>query len=226
MGRKAKYPFEIKIQAVKDCISKKMSVNQKSKELGIQKRTLEEWLSNYKSMGIQGLKTEAKNNHYPSEMKEAAIKDYMSGKYSQLDVCRKYKIRSHTQLINWVKKYNGHEMLKSPGTGGNIVTKGRKTTFDEKVEIVKACIEQQHNYNAIAERYQVSYQQVRSRTVKYEQSGIEALEDRRGHRKQESEMTETEKLKAQNKLLEAKNHRLSLENEFLKKLKEWEGGGA
>jgi transposase-like protein len=226
MGRKAKYPFELKHQTVKDCISQKVSVNQKSKELGIHKRTIEEWISNYQSMGIKGLKTEPKNNHYPAEMKEAAVKDYMSGKYSQLDVCRKYKIRSHTQLISWVKKYNGHETIKSSGTGGSIVTKGRKTTFDERVEIVKACIEQQHNYNAIAERYQVSYQQVRSWTVKYEQSGVETLEDRRGHRKQEIKMTEVEKLKAQNKLLEAKNRRLSLENEFLKKLNELEGGGA
>lgn len=105
------------------------------------------------------------------------------------------------------------------------MTKGRKTTFDERVEIVKACIEQQHNYNVIAEAYQVSYQQVRSWTVKYEQLGVEALSDHRGRRKPDSEMTVVEKLMAENKLLEAKNRRLALEVEFLKKLKELEGGG-
>ena len=106
------------------------------------------------------------------------------------------------------------------------MTRGRKTTFAERVEIVKACIEQSHNYNLIAEVYQVSYQQVYSWTGKYERSGIEALSDRRGKRKPEVEMSELDKLKAQNKLLEAKNHCQALEIEFLKKMKELEGGGA
>lgn len=35
-------------------------------------------------------------------------------------------------------KYNGHEELKSSGTGGcTIMTKGRKTTFEKRVEIVQ-----------------------------------------------------------------------------------------
>ena len=39
-------------------------------------------------------------------------------------------------------KYNGHEELKTSGTGGiGIMAKGRKNTYDERVEIVIACIE-------------------------------------------------------------------------------------
>jgi transposase len=40
------------------------------------------------------------------------------------------------------------------------MTKGRKTTFDEHVEIVQFCITHEHNYAEAAEKYQVSYQQV------------------------------------------------------------------
>lgn len=44
------------------------------------------------------------------------------------------------------------------------MTNGRKTTYDERVEIVKYCIEHQNNYAETAE-YQVSYQQVYTWTI-------------------------------------------------------------
>ena len=46
--------------------------------------------------------------------------------------------------------------------------------------------------------------------------------DRRGKRKEADELTESEKLSAQLKLIEAENRRLKMENDFLKKLKEVE----
>ena len=102
------------------------------------------------------------------------------------------------------------------------MTNGRKTTYDERVEIVKYCIEDQNNYAETAQKYQVSYQQVYTWTSKYESDGVEALQDRRGKRKDENEMSELEKLRAQNKLLEAQNRRQQMEIDFLKKLEEIE----
>lgn len=49
---------------------------------------------------------------------------------------------------------------------------------------------------------------------KYESKGVEALKDKRGKRKLESEMTELEKLKAQNKLLSAENTKKQMEIDF------------
>ena len=63
------------------------------------------------------------------------------------------------------------------------MTKGRKTTFEERIEIVQYCIAHNHNYAETAEKYQVSYQQARSYTVKYEAGGVDALKDNRGKRK-------------------------------------------
>ena len=58
--------------------------------------------------------------------------------YESDEICKKYGIRSKAKLQTWIKKYNSHEELKSSGTGGSfIMTKGRKTTFDERVEIVQ-----------------------------------------------------------------------------------------
>lgn len=102
------------------------------------------------------------------------------------------------------------------------MTKGRTTTYKERIEIIKYCIENENNYAETAEKYRVSYQQVYSWIRKYQTQGIEALQDGRGKQKKESETSELEKLKAKNKLLEAKNRRQLMEIEFLKKLDEVE----
>ena len=35
----------------------------------------------------------------------------------------------------------------------------RKTSFEERIEIVEYCIAHDHNYTATAEKYEISYQQ-------------------------------------------------------------------
>ncbi len=81
------------------------------------------------------------------------------------------------------------------------MTKGRKTTFDERVSIVKYCVENNYNYHQMAEKFQISYQQSRNYIVKYETNGIQELHDRCGKRKAIEEVDEVEKLRAENKLL-------------------------
>ena len=68
--------------------------------------------------------------------------------------------------------------------------KGRKTTCEERIEIVSFCIENHKDYQLAADTYQVSYQQVYSWIRKYEAQGVEALTDKRGRTKPEAEMTE------------------------------------
>ena len=102
------------------------------------------------------------------------------------------------------------------------MTKGRKTTFEERVEIVQYCIAHERNYAETAQQYQVSYQQARSYTVKYEAGGVEALRDNRGRRKSPDEMSELEKLRSEVKILRAEKERAEMEASFLKKLEEIE----
>lgn len=226
MVRKKKYSYEKKIGIVKEIVKGTSTPGRQSKETGVSKKRIEEWVMQYESMGEEGLRREGKNKRYTTQIKEKAVKEYLSGKGSHLEICKKYEIRNTRQLRDWIKKYNGHERLKTTGVGGSIVTKGRKTSLEERIEIVKASIEQSHKYNEVAQAYNVSYQQVRSWTLKYEQNGIEALHDRRGKAKPIETMSETEKLKAEIKLEQAKNLRLQMENDLLKKLSElerWDG---
>lgn len=223
MGRKGKFSAEEKLKYVLRCIEGKDSIKHTATLIGIHHTSLSQWINNYQSLGIDGLRATSKNSSYTTALKEMAVTDYLAGVGSQSDICKKYGIRSTTQLQDWILKYNSHEELKASGTGGMpIMTNGRKTTYDERVEIVKYCIEHQNNYAETAQKYQVSYQQVYTWTSKYENDGVEALQDRRGKRKNENEMSELEKLKAQNKLLEAENRRKQMEIDFLKKLDEIE----
>ena len=102
------------------------------------------------------------------------------------------------------------------------MTKGRKTAFDERVEIVQYCIAHDHNYAETAAKYSISYQQARNYTIKYETGGVEALRDRRGRVKPMGELSELEKLRAENKILRAEKKRAEMEVSFLKKLDEIE----
>lgn len=157
-------------------------------------------------------------------MKIAAVNEYLSGYGSLESVCRKYKISHSSILYQWIKVYNdSHKELKSTCSGGRKpMTKGRKTTFDEKLEIVQFCIANGKNYSLTIEKFNISYQQIYLWVRKYEKKGIDNLLDRRGKTKPEYELTETDRLRAENKMLEAKNIELEMENHLLKKLQEVE----
>ena len=220
--KRTKLDTEIIIWAVNDYLTGNSSQKAIADRLGVDCSSVNQWIANYQSMGESAFLGNG-NRYYSKELKEQAVKDYLSGKGSYREICKQYKIKSTRQIRSWIKKYNGHEELKVSGTGGtSIMTRGRKTSFDERVEIVQYCIAHDHNYAETAVKYQVSYQQARSYTVKYEAGGIETLRDRRGRTKPLEEMTELEKLRAENRILRAEKERAEMEASFLKKLDEIE----
>lgn len=174
-----------------------------------------------------GQKRTRKNKKYSAEIKLQAVESYLNGEGGLWAVCRKYGILNEKQLRNWIKWYNGHKEFKerSAAKGEIYMTKGRKTTQEERAEIVAFCIEHNKDYGLTVETYNVSYQQIYAWVRKYEEGGVDKLKDNRGRTKPVEEMTEVEKLKAEMKILEAKNRQLEIENAFIKKLQELKGGG-
>ena len=76
------------------------------------------------------------------------------------------------------------------------MTKGRKTTYEERIAFVKECIENGYNYIEISEKYKVGYQQIYTWVQKYKKDGEDALKDRRGrHKKDYKPQTEEERLR-------------------------------
>ena len=220
--RRTKFEPDVMINAVQEYLDGQTSQQAIAKRLGIVQKSFQEWIRKYRSIGADAF-TQNGNRRYSTELKEQAVTDYLAGRGSLQDICKNYKIMSESQLRSWIMKYNGHEELKASGTGGTVImTKGRKTTFDERVEIVQYCIAHGRNYTETAEKYQVSYQQARSYTVKYEAGGVEALRDRRGRTKPQEEMSEVERLRAENRILRAEKKRAEMEASFLKKIDEIE----
>ena len=78
----------------------------------------------------------------------------------------------------------------------------------------------------MALKYKVSYQQVRTWTLRYEELGKTGLEDRRGQRKKDQQpRTELEQAQVEIEQLKHKLKMLEIENHLLKKLEEIERRG-
>jgi len=214
-----------RIKAVEDCKNEKESIHSSSKKYGVSRDAIKNWIRMYEMRGAKGLTPTEKSKKYSVETKKSAVNDYLSGKGSLNEICKKYDISRKIMLQRWIKWYNSHGEFKEPNSGGGIyMTKGRKTTLNERVEIVSHCIASNKDYGKTIEQYGVSYQQIYGWVRKYEMNGTDGLSDNRGKRKDESTMSEVEKLNAQLKLKEAENFRLRMENELLKKLDALERG--
>lgn len=172
-------------------------------------------------------KERRKNRKYTIEEKIQAIKEWNEGCGSQKQISKKYGILGHSTLQKWILWYNSNREIKerTSAKGDIYMAKGRKTTQEERAEIVAFCIEHNKDYGLTVETYKVSYQQIYTWVRKYEEGGVDGLKDNRGRTKPVDEMSEIEKLKAEMKILEAQNRQLEIENAFIKKLQELKGGG-
>ena len=100
---------------------------------------------------------------------------------------------------------------------------GRETTLEERVQIVRECIASGKNYGEMALKYQVSYQQVRNWTLRFEEMGEAGLQDRRGRRKKDqTPRTELEQAQIEIEQLKHKLYLAVMERDLLKKLDEVE----
>jgi len=222
MPRKGRPPEE-KIRLVQDYLSGKQGYRESYRIAGINKRTFDEWVRLFKTRGLEGLYPPKKNRQYSAEFKKKVTMEYLQKGISLSGLCSKYDITNHSLVLQWIRQYNSHGGFKSPKNGGEIyMAKGRRTTFDERAEIVQDCISNGRDYGLTTDKYKVSYQQVYAWVRKYEENGIDGLTDRRGKRKEPSDMTEMEKLRAELKIMEAKLKRAEIENELLKKVEEIE----
>ena len=101
--------------------------------------------------------------------------------------------------------------------------KTRSTTQEERIQIVRDCIASGKNYGEMALKYEVSYQQVRTWTLRFEELGEAGLEDRRGKRKKDqTPRTELETAQIEIEQLKHKLYLAEMERDLLKKLDEIE----
>jgi len=217
-----KYSVLEKLTILEEVSSGQIGFLAATKKYGVNKTTLMRWQRRYKLYGYEGLESRTRNRNYSAELKLLAVKDYLEGGLSQYQIIDKYKIASTKQLYNWIQKYNCHSSLKAYKGEANSMTKGRSTTWQERIDIVQYCLTNQHNYHKTAGQFQVSYQQVYQWVKKFEDGGQDALKDGRRRKKAPEELTEADRQKLEMKKMEYEMERLRAENAFLKKLREFQ----
>ena len=169
MSRGRKLTAEEKVKIVRKYQSEELSQREAARAAGIAQSSFQTWIRLYEKEGAAAFLPRQQYRVYSAEMKEAAVRAYQAGEGSQQEICKRYGIRSKHQLQNWIKVYNAHGDFNSRkgSGGGSYMKQGRNTTQEERVRIAKECIASGKNYGKLALKYQVSYQQARTWTLRY-----------------------------------------------------------
>ena len=194
-----------------------------AKEYGVNETKIRFWIHMYEANGIKVFeKNDIKgNNKYSREFKLKLVEEYLSGQSTVNEICYKYGMLSHSVVEKWINKYNNGIEFKDYNPKRGIYTmKSRKTTLEERAEIVKYVLTNDNDYKGAAEKYCVPYANVYQWVMKYNKSGEAGLSDNRGRpssKKSTQELSEVEKKDIEIEKLKRKLEYLELENRVLKK---------
>ena len=227
MGRKSKFSKEQKIEICRRYLDGSESVSRLAEEINVNKSTVKRWIRIFKAYGDSAFDEKPANGSYTKEFKRKVVEAYLAGEGSLRDIAVKYNIPSERTVLVWVKLYNDHTELKDYIPGGKEIymTKCRKVTKEERIEIVKYCMEHDLDYQGTCKVFNVTYSNVFNWVRKYREKGEEGLSDRRGRRKKDEELDELGLLKKQLREKERELERAHLEIRLLKKVEEIERRG-
>lgn len=163
-----------------------------------------------------------KSRELSPEEKLWAVKEYLSGKGSTYSIADKYGV-TDTSIRRWVDRYkiDGEQAFHKKPLASSL-------SQEEKLRAVHEYLQGVLSLRDIALKYGVGDSSVRKWIAKYNAGGDAALLPNHTKKhysksfKQEAEMTELEKLRAENRLLKAQSKRQEMEMAFLKTLDEIE----
>jgi len=179
--QKSSIPSQKKIKVVEQYFHGERGPTEIIAELDISESTWQRWVILYKTQGADGLIPQVGNHRYAPELKQAVIQEYLAGQNSVKGLCLKYTIRDEHIVRRWIQRYNNHEDFRHPNRGGVIyMGKGRKTTLEERIEIVGHCISNNKDYGKTIEHYGVSYTQIYGWVRRYEGHGPDGLQSETG----------------------------------------------
>ncbi|MDD4213099.1 MAG: helix-turn-helix domain-containing protein [Bacilli bacterium] len=220
MGRKRKFTQEIMLQAINDYKSGNKSITQISNDLECSDFSIRSWVQTHASLGEVALLDSNRNKIYSKELKKQVISDYLSGKGSAAYLSNKYNISSSSIVTNWVFNYNNGIEIQDYDPKHEVYTmKARKTTLDERIEIVEYCIANHLCYKLAADKYSIPYSLVYQWVHRYLKEGNVGLGySKKGpHKKVIVPTSDQERLQLENERLKQELERKELEIEILKK---------
>lgn len=224
MSKRSPKSVSEKLEIVLLHLEEGKSLSWLTRNQGISKDTLSNWVRKYKEAGVEGTRGKSSLDEvtkYSKELKEQAVSDYLNGSGSLKDLTKKYGISDPYVLRSWIKSYTSGKELKATSKGMRRMKQGRKTTFEERIEIVNFTLAYEKDYQGAVEKYGVSYQQIYSWVRKFEKDGSNGLLDRRGKGlTSKPNLTPEEELRLKIKQQEERIKYLEMENGLLKKLEE------
>ena len=221
---KSKWSAEFKAMVSQEYLDGKGSYDFLANKYHIGYATIRKWVAAYKVHGIDAFISEVGNKSYTHEFKIMCVEEVIAGYGSSIDIGAKYKVHP-TVLESWIKLYNANRELRDyiPKREIYMAEARRKTTIEERKEIVEYCLSHDRAYKDTASLYDVSYSQVYSWVKKYDANGEEGLSDKRGRHKTDDEVDELERLRRENKRLKRQLEENDMLVQLLKKVKEFEG---
>ncbi|WP_304058030.1 transposase [Levilactobacillus namurensis] len=159
---RSKFTAEEKLEIIKGLSETNLTKKDYLKLHNVGKKAFDRWQGFYAQDGIEGLKERNHWTRYSSEFKQQAVTAYLNQEGSLNDIRIRFGLGSQTQLRDWIKKflYNGtnHSLTATPSRK-QVRIRSRKTTFEERIEIVEYVTASEHSYTQAAEHFNVSYQQ-------------------------------------------------------------------
>ncbi|MGE6556760.1 IS3 family transposase [Exiguobacterium artemiae] len=216
---KSKFSPDEKLRIIKMCEDRMDSIKSIASLFELSVTTLNRWRAKYRTYGSSSLRDRTEWTGYPEELKMEAVRAVLTQEESLTSATVRFNISSLSVLARWIRKYTSHNTQGKPLKERSIMTKGRTTTFEERVQAVMDCIQNGKDYQNIMKTHRVSYQQIYSWVRKFEKDGMDALTDRRGRQKPVAELTDTERFALELKRLEKENERLRMEKRFPKKVR-------
>ena len=162
MSKSRKYSPEEKIKIVKEYLSGQSSLKEIGSRYGYTSHKgypgcFHRWVALYREHGEAAFYHNG-NSCYSKEFKIKVVEEYIAGTASATELAAKYKISNESLLLRWVGLYNANRELKDyiPNREVYMAEARKKTTIEERKEIVEYCLAHNRDYKGTASLYDVS----------------------------------------------------------------------
>ena len=106
MSRKSKIDPALKVELVERYLKGEIGMMEACRQAGLSDKTtasFRRWINIFKNEGPAGLLDQKKNRHYSKEIKFAAVNAYLNGEGSEIEVSKRFGLRSDSKLREWIK---------------------------------------------------------------------------------------------------------------------------
>ena len=209
MDRRKKFTKEEKIKIVKRYLAGEIGCTSLAREVGCNGNSILRWATGYKENGEDFFRDTTRHRTYTIEFKKQVIDYYFE--YGSMDTTASKFCITTSVLRKWLKEYKSGIITEWNPMPEVYAMKGRRTTYEERKEIVHYCLAHDKNYKETAKVYSLPYSRVYAMVQAYIKNGDEGIMDAKT-RKAQQPLTEIEKLQQENERL-----KLELELEKLKR---------